>query len=456
VKFGLALALTASVLACAEEPRISAPAPPGDPDLPGVARPNDALVAHLRSALETKPAGYEPRTEHHEANGAPTYTNRLVLETSPYLLQHAHNPVNWHPWGDDAFERARRENKPVLLSIGYSTCHWCHVMERESFEDVEIATFMNQHFVSIKVDREERPDLDDVYMQAVQMMTGGGGWPMTLALTPDREPFFGGTYFPPRDGVRGARQGFLTILRDLAAAYARDPAHVADQARQLSARMRDLARSSPPAGMPGAQAIYLAASRLARAFDPEWGGFGRAPKFPQPSAHELLLRYFRRTNDAQALQITLLTLEKMAAGGIYDHVGGGFHRYATDRAWMVPHFEKMLYDNAQLAVLYLDAYQITHRDDFARVVRETLDYVAREMTSPKGAFFSATDADSEKPDGEHEEGWFFTWTAAEIDALVGAERARLVRAYYGVTEAGNFEGRNILHVAGRSRTRPLP
>ena len=417
----------------------------GEPPLPGIDDPDLELAARLEAAWRSRGRDYRPRTEHLADDGAPRYTNRLILQSSPYLLQHAHNPVNWYPWGDEAFERARREGKPVLMSVGYSTCHWCHVMERESFEDEEVARFLNEHFVAIKVDREERPDVDDIYMKAVQMLTGRGGWPMTVAMTPEAKPFFGGTYFPARDGDRGVGKGFLTILRELSDAYRGNPERVVEQAELLTERIQAASRPQKPGEIPGPEAIYLAASRLARAFDPFWGGFGGAPKFPRPVAYELLLHHYRRTNDSQALEIVRLSLEKMAAGGMYDHVGGGFHRYSTDHRWLVPHFEKMLYDNAQLVCLYLDAHQVTGDGDFARVAVETLDYVAREMTSPEGGFYSATDADSLTPSGEMEEGYFFTWTPEEIVEVVGAERARLVETYYAVTKTGNFEGRNILN-----------
>jgi uncharacterized protein YyaL (SSP411 family) len=410
-----------------------------------------ALAARLRAALAAKGAGYVPRTRH-LIGRSPKYTNRLILETSPYLLQHAHNPVDWHPWGNDAFEEARRRGVPVFLSVGYSTCHWCHVMEAESFEDEEIAGFMNGHYVCIKVDREERPDIDAVYMSAVQSLTGSGGWPMSVWLTPGRAPFFGGTYFPPRDGARGARQGFLTLLRALDETYRRDPTSVADQAETLVAGVRrelEGGRSTSAASLaaatepPNAAAIPRTVGLLKGAFDEANGGLRGAPKFPSSLPVRLLLRYYRRSGDAEALRMATLTLEKMAAGGIYDQIGGGFHRYATDATWSVPHFEKMLYDNALLAEAYLEAYQVTGRADFARVARETLDYVLREMTSPEGGFFSATDADS---DGE--EGKFFVWSEDEIRGLLGREADRFIR-YYGVTPGGSFGGRNILHV-------PLP
>ncbi len=423
-----------------------------DPPLPGLGAADSELSTKLNAALATQGAAYRPRTRHMQSNGSPQYTNRLIFETSPYLLQHAHNPVSWYPWGDEPFARARAENKPVFLSVGYSTCHWCHVMERESFEDEEIAQYLNEHFVCIKVDREERPDVDAIYMNAVHVLAGGGGWPMTVVLTPDRQPFFAGTYFPARDGDRGAHAGLLTILRELSELYRNEPERVVAAAGEVTARLRAALQPPPPGELVGPQAIARAAAHLAHLFDPVFGGFGHAPKFPAPANLELLARYARRTQDAQALHMVALTLEKMAAGGIYDHVGGGFHRYATDARWLVPHFEKMLHDNAQLVAAYLDGYQLTGRTAFAQVARQTLDYVAREMTDPSGGFYSATDADSPVPGEPHEEeGWFFTWTPAEIAAVLKPEQAQHVTAYYAVSERGNCEGRNILHTPA-----PLP
>ena len=290
-----------------------------------------------------------PRTEHKGPDGRPEFTNRLIEESSPYLLQHAHNPVSWYSWSPEAFERAKRENKPIFLSVGYSTCHWCHVMERESFEDEEIAAFLNQHFIAIKVDREERPDVDSVYMTAVNLLAGSGGWPMTVIMTPDKEPFFGGTYFPPRRGVRGSRTGLIDILTDMVARYRNDPGSVAARAQELSQQVERVSFLPPGPGVPSDKTIAIAVSKLATSFDRVDGGFTGAPKFPQPSRLVLLLRYARRTGDAGATAMVATTLDRMAAGGIYDHVGGGFHRYSTDAKWLVPHFEKMLYDNAQLA-----------------------------------------------------------------------------------------------------------
>ena len=402
----------------------------------------------MRAQWAGRDASYKPRTRHLRPDGSPKYTNRLFLETSPYLLQHAHNPVNWYPWGDDAFETARRLSRPVVLSVGYSTCHWCHVMEEESFEDEEIAHYLNENYVVIKVDREERPDLDAVYMSAVQTLTGGGGWPMTVWLTPDRKPFFGGTYFPARDGDRGVRTGLFTLLRRLKEAYTTQPAKVAETSGRLTEAIRESLAPDARAGeLSGTRPLREAAAYYRSRYDGAHGGLAGAPKFPNSLPVRFLLRHHRRTGDAEALRMAAQTLERMAAGGVYDHVGGGFHRYSTDAEWLVPHFEKMLYDNALLTVAYLEGYQATGREDFAGVAREILRYVERDMTSPEGAFYSATDADSPAPSGRREEGWFYTWTPDEIRAVLGPERAAVVLAYYGVTAGGNFEGRNILHVA---------
>ena len=408
-------------------------------DLPGALPFPPDVAAQLEAATAAGP----PRA-HHLGSGGPRYTNRLALETSPYLRQHAHNPVAWWPWCDQAFEQARLTGRPVFLSVGYSTCHWCHVMERESFEDEEIARYLNEHFVAIKVDREERPDVDAIYMTAVQALTGSGGWPMSVFLRSDREPFYGGTYFPARDGDRGSSRGFLSILRDIAAVWQHDPTRVGNAAEALTGAVRvALAGDVDPGPAPrlhGAEPIVKAVRFFEGVFDQVHGGVSRAPKFPSNLPVRLLLRHHRRTKDPASLHMALHTLERMAAGGLMDQIGGGFHRYSTDAAWLVPHFEKMLYDNALLAVAYVEAWQATARRDLARIARQTLDYVLREMTSPEGAFYSATDADS-----EGEEGRFFVWRHDEIRALLGAE-AEPFAAFYSVTPEGNFEGRNILWV----------
>ncbi len=409
---------------------------------PGATPFPEPLARELEAAVRAKGPGYVPRTEHLADGGRPRFTNRLVLERSPYLLQHAHNPVSWWAWGDAPFEEARRTGRPVFLSVGYSTCHWCHVMERESFEDLEIARVLNERFVPIKVDREERPDVDGIYMTAVQLLTGGGGWPMSVWLTPDREPFFGGTYFPPRDGARGGLRGFLGILGEIADLYARDPERVRGATASLVQAVRTAlsAHGEPSSDLPGHQVIAAAVASFRQSFDDVHGGLRRAPKFPSNLPVRLLLRHHRRARDPESLRMATRTLEKMAAGGIHDQLGGGFHRYSTDAEWLVPHFEKMLYDNALLAVAYAEAYQVTQRRDLARVVRQTLDYLGRELTSPEGALWSATDADS-----EGEEGRFFVWEERELRALLGGDAERFLR-FHGVTPEGNFEGRSILWV----------
>ncbi len=416
----------------------------GEP-LPGTEPFPESLVSALEKAWAARPASYVPHTRHVRPDGSPKYTNRLFLERSPYLLQHAHNPVNWFPWGDEAFDRARALGRPVFLSVGYSTCHWCHVMEEESFEDPEIATYLNEHYVAIKVDREERPDVDAIYMSAVQMLTGSGGWPMNVWLTHDRKPFFGGTYFPARDGDRGAGTGFLTLLSRLSDAYHREPDQVVASAVAITSQIRESLGAAPAGGgLPTASVLHSAAKFFASRFDDTWGGLAGAPKFPSSPPARFLLRYHRRTGDARSLAMVTRTLEKMASGGIHDQVGGGFHRYSTDSQWLVPHFEKMLYDNALLAVAYLETYQATGREDFAAVARDILHYVERDMTSPAGAFYSASDADSPGPSGHREEGWFYTWTPDEVRSVLDENAARAVLATYAVTQKGNFGERTIL------------
>jgi len=365
--------------------------------------------------------------------------NRLINETSPYLLQHANNPVDWYPWGEEALERARSEDKPILLSIGYSACHWCHVMERESFEDETIAGLMNENFISIKVDREERPDLDQVYMQAVQMLTGSGGWPMTVFLTPEGKPFYGGTYFPPTD--RQGMPGFPRLLVSVAEAYNTNRGEVDRVTQQLTTQMGQAGQLPKGTSILTVDILHQAYSTLATNFDYQNGGFGNAPKFPQPMTPEFLLRYYHHGYNPRALELVELTLEKMAYGGIYDQIGGGFHRYSTDAYWLVPHFEKMLYDNALLARLYLHTHLITGRPLYRRIVEETLDYVLREMTDPSGGFYSAQDADSEGVEGK-----FFVWSPDEISAVLGDADGEIFGGYYGVTPGGNFEGKNILNI----------
>ena len=366
------------------------------------------------------------------------HTNRLSGETSPYLLQHAHNPVDWYPWGDEAFEKAKKENKPILLSIGYSACHWCHVMEHESFENEKIAALMNDLFVNIKVDREERPDLDEIYMNAVQMLTGRGGWPMTMFLTPEGKPFYGGTYFPPED--RQGMPGFPRVLLGVSQAYRERPDDVEKSVEQILAALRRMSESQESKQTFADSVIADSADKVSRAYDEENGGLGQAPKFPNAGVYELFLRAYSRTYNDRFLGMVVHTLTRMAQGGIYDHVGGGFHRYSVDAKWLVPHFEKMLYDNAQLLRIFCHAYNLTREPLFKSVVKETGDYLLREMLHREGGFYSTQDADS-----EGEEGKFFVWTAEEINRLVGEEDGEVFCRMYDVGEPGNFEGKSILH-----------
>ncbi len=365
--------------------------------------------------------------------------NRLAQSTSPYLLQHAYNPVDWHPWGEEALEKARREDKPIFLSIGYSSCHWCHVMERESFEDEEVARLLNERFVPIKVDREERPDLDEVYMTSVQVMTGQGGWPLSVFLTPELKPFYGGTYFPPED--RWGRPGFKTVLARLDELYQQRRQDLLKSADQVTEQLERLAQSEDAAA-PQPAWVEAALRQLRGRFDDADGGFGEAPKFPPSFALLLLLRVHRRTRDRTLLHMVEVTLDHMAAGGIYDHLGGGFARYSTDRHWRVPHFEKMLYDNALLCAAYLEGWQVTGRPLYREVVRGICAFVLQEMAAPEGGFRSALDADSEGVEGR-----FYAWTLDEIVRCLGAEEGRECAALFGVTESGNWEhGLNVLHL----------
>jgi hypothetical protein len=372
---------------------------------------------------------------------ASTRTNRLAGATSPYLRQHQTNPVDWYPWGPEALERARQENKPIFLSIGYSTCHWCHVMAHECFEDPQIAALMNEHFVNIKVDREERPDLDETYMNAVQILTGRGGWPMSVFLTPDLKPFYAGTYFPPED--RGGMPGFPRLLLALAKSYRDNPDVIVKLTGQVEEHLQAFAALPGTALEPEQAHLIQAAARLLQEFDAEHGGFGGAPKFPRPLELQFLLTFARLHGDGQARQAVAASLEKMARGGLYDQAGGGFHRYCVDREWVVPHFEKMLYDNALLAPLYLADYQLTGNLFSRRIAQETLDWVLRDCLAPQGGFYAAWDADS-----EGEEGRFYVFGWEEFQAVAGDELASLAAAAFGVTPAGNFEGKNVL-------TRPL-
>lgn len=394
-----------------------------------------ALISALLAlmALTTSPGTGEDKKD---VSKAPAIrTNRLAQETSPYLKQHAHNPVDWYPWGPEALERARRENKPIFLSIGYAACHWCHVMAHECFENPQIAKIMNENFINIKVDREERPDLDETYMQAVVMVTGQGGWPLSVFLTPDLKPFFGGTYFPP--------EKFTEILVALSRAYRQDRAEVVKDAQTIIAQLQARQQLRFAGETPGKEAITQAYGRLGQAFDARHGGFGGAPKFPEALELGFLLNYQRYVGEPWALEMVGFTLEKMARAGIYDQLGGGFHRYSTDSRWLVPHFEKMLYDNALLSSVYLAHYQITGNGLDRRVAQETLDFVLRDLGSPTGGFFSSIDADSEGKEGK-----YYVWSLEEVRQVVGGKAAPLVLAALGVTKEGNFEGMNIL-------TRPL-
>ena len=386
------------------------------------------------------------------------HTNRLANQKSPYLLQHAHNPVDWYPWGPEAFEKARREDKPIFLSVGYSTCHWCHVMERESFEDESIAAILNQSFVAVKVDREERPDVDRIYMTFVQATTGGGGWPMSVWMTPELQPFFGGTYFPPEP--RQGRPGFASILSQIAAAWKSDRDGIVESAGEVVEQLRQHVNAGPRPGGPGIDRRLLDSGFYAfrRVFDARLGGFGEAPKFPRPVVLGFLLRYRAATKNQEALDMVLLTLHEMAKGGIHDQLAGGFHRYSVDDRWFVPHFEKMLYDQAQLATAYLEAFQITGEAQYAAVARRTLDYALRDLRHSGGGFYSAEDADSAvdhgaaspQPAQEKSEGAFYIWTAAEIERVAGPA-AEWFGYRYGVEEDGNatgeLAGRNILYQA---------
>ncbi len=418
--------------------------------LPGAETFSAELRQTLAAAIQAKGPNYKPRTRHLNADGTAKYTNRLITQPSPYLGQHAHNPVNWYPWGPEAFEAAKRLDRPVLLSIGYSTCHWCHVMEEESFEDEATARYLNENYIAIKVDREERPDVDSIYMSALHAMGQSGGWPLNVWLTPDRQPFYGGTYFP--SNASNGRPSFVSVLTKLKGAFEGDRDRLLQSSQQIIQQVERMAQ--PAAGtavVPGTEVLDAAAQHVTQRFDATYGGLfadRRGTKFPSQTPIRFLLRYARRTGDAKYSEMAVVTLDKMAAGGIYDQAGGGFHRYSTDPQWLVPHFEKMLYDNALLVSAYVEAFQATGEARHSEVARHVLAYVARDMRTPEGAFFSATDADSVGPSGEREEGYYFTWTPEDLETLLGAEKAKLVSAYFGVTKRGNFEGRSILNVQG--------
>ena len=403
-------------------------------DPPGVIFTTE-LRQQLDATLKARGTGYQPRTEHLYEDGRPKFTNRLILQDSPYLLQHAHNPVDWFPWSPEAFAQAKRENKPVFLSIGYSTCHWCHVMERESFESIEVAEYLNAHFVSIKVDRERRPDIDTIYMTAVQMITGRGGWPMSSFLTTDGKTFHGGTYYP--------RAQFLGLLKQIIKVWNGDRAGIVAGADKIAASVQGYLDQTQAAGKLGSDMPEIAANQLVQRHDAVHGGFSPAPKFPNEPDYLFLIDHALRNGDQMLIDLIRFDLQTMARGGIYDQVGGGFHRYSTDNDWLVPHFEKMLYNQAQLARVYLDAAALTGDAEFNRVARQILDYVLRDMKSPGGGFYSATDADSEGG-----EGLFFLWTPAQVKSVLSKKDAELAIRLFHISEAGNFEGSNILHLSG--------
>ena len=402
-------------------------------DPPGVVY-TPQLRQQLEAGLQVLGPGYQPRTEHLSDNGRPLFTNRLILEDSPYLRQHAHNPVDWQPWGPEAFEMARREGKPVFLSIGYSTCHWCHVMERESFESIEVAEYLNEHFISIKVDRERRPDVDEIYMTGVQVITGRGGWPMSSFLTAGGKTFFGGTYYPQAQ--------FLTLLKRAVQAWNEDREGIYAQAEKIAVAVQGHLDQAQAAGTLAGNAPAVAAQQLLQRHDTMHGGFSPAPKFPNEANYLFLIDSALRDANQEFVNLVRFDLQAMARGGIYDQVGGGFHRYSTDNDWLVPHFEKMLYNQAQLARVYLDAAKLTGDAKFTRVAQQVLDYVLRDMTAPDGSFYSATDADSEGG-----EGLFFLWTQQQVKAVLSKQDADLAIRLFNLSGSGNFEGSNIPHLS---------
>ncbi len=385
-------------------------------------------------------------SRHCNKDGSPQFSNRLVHETSPYLLQHAHNPVNWFPWGEEAFEESKILDRPLFVSIGYSTCHWCHVMEEESFEDLEIAEYINNHFVAVKVDREERPDIDSIYMGAVQLIHGHGGWPLNVFLTPRKNPIFGGTYFPPRDGDRGAITGFLTILHRIHSVYSMQRKSVEQSSEELSAALRKMLAPSHDPGFPCPDILDSTVDLFKKLFDHDHGGVKGAPKFPSSLPVRFFMKRYMRKKDPSCLFMVTQTLEKMARGGMYDQIGGGFHRYSTDNVWLVPHFEKMLYDNALLAMAYLEAYLLTGRSLFRGITEDILDYVLREMRIDEGLFHAATDADSLNENECKEEGFFFTWNPEDIGQILSPEHARIACMHFSLTGKPHFEGRYIPHI----------
>ncbi|MEE3332391.1 MAG: thioredoxin domain-containing protein [Myxococcota bacterium] len=413
--------------------------------LPGAEPIPSPLVTKLERAFAGRDASYAPRTHNIDAAGNPLFTNRLLLEASPYLRQHAHNPVDWHPWGDEAFDKAKRLGRPVLVSIGYSTCHWCHVMEEESFDDIETAKLINANFIAIKIDRETRPDIDAIYMAAIHAMGRRGGWPLNVFVTPDRKPFYAGTYFPPEES-RG-RPSFARVLTAISERWKKEPADLKRSAQVLTSAIQSSLETAvaTQSQTPEPELRRRAVAELLERSDTTWGGVGSGTKFPSSLPLRFVMREQRRMPRADLRAQILLTLEKMATGGMRDHIGGGFHRYATERRWLVPHFEKMLYDNAQLARTYTEAWRWSGDAFYAEVARDTLTYLDRDMSSPEGGFYSATDADSLGPNGEMEEGWYFTWTPRELENLLGKESGKIAAAWWGIVPAGNFEGRTIPH-----------
>ncbi len=407
-------------------------------DPPGVVYTAE-LRQQLNAGLQARGTGYQPRTEHFHEDGRPEFTNRLILEDSPYLRQHAHNPVDWFPWGPEAFETARREGKPVFLSIGYSTCHWCHVMERESFESIEVAEYLNQHFISIKVDREQRPDIDEIYMTGVQIISGRGGWPMSNFLTAEGKTFFAGTYYP--------RAQFLVLLQRTSQVWNEDREGIYAQADKIAAAVQRHLDQAQAAGSLGKYAPALAARQLQQRHDTLQAGFSPAPKFPNEANYLFLIDFALRFANQELTDLIRFDLQTMARGGIYDQVGGGFHRYSTDNDWLVPHFEKMLYNQAQMARVYLDAANLTGEAEFSRIAGQILDYVLRDMTAPDGGFYSATDADSEGG-----EGLFFLWTPVQVKAVLQDQDAGLAMRLFNITHGGNFEGSNILTLSRGAST----
>ena len=458
--------------------------------LPGVTEFNSRLLSEFEKIRKERGLSYRARTRHLDQEGKALFTNRLFLEKSPYLLQHAHNPVNWYPWGEEAFQQAQKTNRPILLSVGYSTCHWCHVMEEESFEDLEIAEYLNKNYVAIKVDREERPDIDAVYMQAVQMMTGRGGWPMTVWLRPNKEVYYGGTYYPARTGDRGSSTGFLNLLKELKKIYEEKQEAVKQTGKEITALLqKNLTTAKQSLLIPGGEVFKTLYAQLKKRADLEYGGIKGAPKFPSSVPIRFLLRSYAKTSYAKTLhaktlhaetshaetlhaktlhaetkkdpemilQIVKSSLEGMLKGGLKDHVGGGFHRYSTDSYWLVPHFEKMLYDQALLASTYLEAYHLLKISEYKETAVGILNYIARDMQSKEGGFYSATDADSYGLESgvrtEKKEGFYFTWTLEELTKiLTDKKQLQLVINYYNVTSAGNFEGRNILYISKNLET----